>query len=75
MSIIFYSNLNDKLSNINIFELLFLLLITLILLSKNLDENKIALYDCEISVFSFKNCKKLFLSNILLLFITFFKLF
>lgn len=65
LDIILDDNLGDKLSNKKLFELLFLLFITLILLPKSWDKSRIAFFDWKTSVFSFNGYKKLFLSNIL----------
>lgn len=62
---IFGSNLGNKLSNKNILELLFLLFIHLVLLSKSLDRSGMAFSDQKASAIDFNNCKPLFLPCIL----------
>lgn len=55
LGIILDNILNNEFSNMNVPELLFLLLITLVSLLKNVDKSKTALFNQKIDVFGFDN--------------------
>lgn len=59
-------NLNDKLPNKNVLELLILLLIALILLPKSQNKSKIIFFGQKTCVLGFDACRVLFLPDTLL---------